>query len=256
MTRTFLAAALITTLPSLAAAGDLYGVDIQNNTLLRIDRDTAECTTIGPVGVNPLNGLAFDPIGVMYAVHPNNGLYRVDLQTGDATFVGPFGLEFANINGLAFDPIDRILYATSNTFNSLYTLDPGSGAATLVAKIGGGYSEIEGLGYDNAKRILYGLAALQKRIVTIDTETGMATPIPGPGLPGSIWRGLEFDNERFNIWGTAAGPLLYGIDPKTGACEEIGVLPATVQGLAIANAKPPCYADTNGDGTLDLFDFL
>ena len=51
-------------------------------------------------------------------------------------------------------------------------------------------------------------------------------------------------------------PLLYGIDPKTGQSEEIGILPGAVQGLAIADVKPPCYADTNGDGTLDLFDFL
>jgi hypothetical protein len=237
-----------------AAAIDLYGVDIGNNNLITIDRDTGQGTVVGPVGVNPLNGLAFDPIGVMYALHPNTGLYTVDLATGMASFVGPFGIDSANVNGLAFDPIDRILYATDNTSNSLYTLNPATGTATLVAKIGGGFSEIEGLGYDNAKRILYGITSLQDRVVTIDTDTGLAAPIPGPGLPGFIWRGLEFDNERFNLV-ASAGPVLYGIDPKTGSFEEIGIMTGTVQGLAFAKSLP-CYADFNNDGTLDLFDFL
>jgi hypothetical protein len=251
----FSVAALALTVGPTATAGDLYGIDIGPDTLLTINRDTAEVTPVGPVGIDPLNGLAYDAdSGTMYALQPNDGLYRVDITTGQSKFIGSFDLpDFANVNGLAFDPIDDILYATDNNSNALLILDPTTGSATTVGAITGGFTEIEGLGYDARDRILYGITALERRIVTIDVTTAAAAPIPGPQLPGEGWRGLEFDPER-RILFASAGNRLHAVDPATGVATLVGTMQvAFVQGLAFV---PTCYADFTGDGTLDLFDFL
>ena len=75
------------------AQGQLYGIEQQNDNLIKIDKATAAATVVGPLGVNALftSGLAFDPkSGTLYFSNlefAGNGVYRVDKNTGTATFI-------------------------------------------------------------------------------------------------------------------------------------------------------------------------
>ncbi|UXI67595.1 DUF4394 domain-containing protein [Tahibacter amnicola] len=81
-----------------SATGDLYGVDIDNDSLIRIDKRSGFATVIGPLGfdANFAQDLDFDERdNVLYmASHAGNGdgtLRRVDLGTGHATTIGRIG---------------------------------------------------------------------------------------------------------------------------------------------------------------------
>lgn len=75
------------------ADGQLYGIEQQNDNLVRIDKATGASSVVGPLGVNALftSGLAFDPSsGTLYFSNlefAGNGVYRVDKTTGQATLI-------------------------------------------------------------------------------------------------------------------------------------------------------------------------
>ncbi|MFC4819219.1 DUF6923 family protein [Dokdonella ginsengisoli] len=75
------------------ADGQLYGIEQQNDNLVRIDKVTGASSVVGPLGVNALftSGLAFDPSsGTLYFSNlefAGNGVYRVDKTTGQATLI-------------------------------------------------------------------------------------------------------------------------------------------------------------------------
>jgi hypothetical protein len=70
-------------------AGTLYGVSADTDELLVIDPDTAQVTSVGPLGfdVSIQGGLTFDPAGDLWLVSDND-LYSVDAQDGQATLFG------------------------------------------------------------------------------------------------------------------------------------------------------------------------
>jgi len=81
-------------------AGDMYGVDIAKDMLVKIDPVTGVGTLIGSIGFNAnhAQGLSFEPTsGVLYYAAFNNDtdegrgeLRIVDTTTGNTTLVGPF----------------------------------------------------------------------------------------------------------------------------------------------------------------------
>lgn len=91
-------------------AGQLYGVSKtakgEVSTLYRINKETAECTAIGPTGLNPeyVQSMAFDPVtDKLYwaetELNGTSGLYEVDITTGKASKIAAFANdeEFAGI---------------------------------------------------------------------------------------------------------------------------------------------------------------
>lgn len=94
------------------ANGEMFGVDIQNDTLLAIDKTTGVGSVIGPLGFDAGHdvGLDFDEdANVLYLVAMNFGsrqseLRTVNTSTGATTLVAPFirdGLDAPDIIALA-----------------------------------------------------------------------------------------------------------------------------------------------------------
>jgi subtilisin-like proprotein convertase family protein len=81
------------------SAGQLYGYDIVNDTLLSIDKATGASTVVGSLGfdANYGQGMGFDAAsGQMYLAAFNNVTFQAelriaDLATGNTTLVGAFG---------------------------------------------------------------------------------------------------------------------------------------------------------------------
>jgi len=82
-------------------------------------------------------------------------LYRIDPATAAATLVGPIvnatGGGAIGITGLAFDPINTLLYGISVAFTStggntvarsLFTIDPNTAVATFIGNLGSAHSDI------------------------------------------------------------------------------------------------------------------
>ena len=96
-------------------ANVIYGVrNVSGSagTLVRIDPNTAETTTVG--SCDDARCIAFDAAGgVLYAVGSNTTLSSIDVATGASTtlFTDP---ELGRIFGLAFDPVTRTLYGADN----------------------------------------------------------------------------------------------------------------------------------------------
>jgi len=126
--------------------GTLYGTFIDGpnrpSSLVTVDVSTGALTTIGPTGLGPITGLAYDgAAGVMYGSTSGAfgaaDLVTIDLTTGAATVVGSMGIN--RVGSIEF--LDGTLYAAtsqrSSTPGRLYTVDTWTGAATLVAPISG-----------------------------------------------------------------------------------------------------------------------
>jgi hypothetical protein len=92
------------------ADGDLYGLDIAADNLLRIDASTGAGTVIGPIGFNAeyAQGMSFDKVSgtlflAAYSEMSYGELREVDTETGATTLVGPFP-DQAEVDSLAFAP--------------------------------------------------------------------------------------------------------------------------------------------------------
>ena len=96
------------------AAGNLYGLDINDDSLYNIDKTTGQGTAIGSTGLdlNFAQDIAFDRdngtlYGALYAM--GGGLYQIDVNTGTATLLAEYGDE---IDALAI-PYTTIKYTVA-----------------------------------------------------------------------------------------------------------------------------------------------
>ncbi len=93
------------------ADGEMYGVDISNDTLVQIDPTTGAGTVVGSIGFDAdfAQGMDFEPVsGVLYLAAYNatdaQGELRIaDTDTGNSVLVGAFP-EGAEVDALAFTP--------------------------------------------------------------------------------------------------------------------------------------------------------
>ena len=131
--------------------GVLYGTAIpfqcQPSELKILDPDKGTSTPVGPTGVGPISGLAWDEnAGIMYGITgcSQQGpaeLVTIDLATGAATVVGPTGI---TAGSLEFGP-DDMLYAggDNNEGGNLYQINTSDGSATLIGPTG--FDNVTGL---------------------------------------------------------------------------------------------------------------
>ena len=91
------------------ADGEMYGVDIFDDSLYAIDKSNGNASLIGTVGfnMNYAQDMAFDlSTGILYfAGFDGNAftdsIYTVDLTTGLATLVGPIGPSLGEVDGMS-----------------------------------------------------------------------------------------------------------------------------------------------------------
>jgi len=141
------------------AQGEMYGVDIVNDVLVRIDPTTGAGQVVGSIGFNAnyAQGMDFEETtGVLYLAafnaNTSQGELRIcDTGTGNSVLVGTFpggdevdGLAFATFAGgdvpwLAEEPVTGTVEADSTfdvevTFTALPTMTEGTYTAFLVVK--------------------------------------------------------------------------------------------------------------------------
>lgn len=166
----------------------------QTGTVFRLDMATGALKLATPEGglFPSLDGLAFDPQGVLYGLRQGGAaLYIVNPFTGETTLVGNLGLtlsEPASVGGLAFAP-DGVLYAAlgGDTDSHLYRLSKATGVATWVGAIG--FARVCGLRF--------------------------FTPPPGPLLVRRAFPWLEV------AWPHARGGILQTTDQLPGFWRDV-----------------------------------
>ncbi len=162
----------------------LYGTAILGrggpSELRILDPWTGDSQLIGPTGVGPVSGLAYDDAtGVMYGIAGggqfSSDLYSIDLTTGAATTIGTTGFRAGS---LEFGP-DGMLYGGGGgqDFGNLYRIDPATAEATFVGNTG--FGTLSGLALKAAQFAgdFYKVNLLEN--TTLEVET--STPAGGPG---------------------------------------------------------------------------
>lgn len=167
--------------------GELYGV---NDTLYRVDKNTATLTRIGnglqataPGVPSEAVALAFSSDGVLYAGVDGNKLATVDTATGKASLIGSLSAGYSYSGDLAFAPDGR-LFATASgqdIYDELLLIDPQTGAGTPMGNIG--YRKVFGLQFIGST--LYGLSeGSPSSLIAINTATGKGTLVRTLDLRG------------------------------------------------------------------------
>jgi hypothetical protein len=132
--------------------GFLNATSGDNSTVYSFTETPGSGALIGSTGgVAGIDGLAFDPGDVLYALgqNANNNLYTVNQLTGALTLVGATGVVGSNaVGGLAF--LGNTLYGVINS--SLYTINTTTGAATLIGAVG--FNGVSGLGFLDADQAI------------------------------------------------------------------------------------------------------
>jgi len=94
-----------------APKGDkLYGVSF--TTLVGIDALTGATTSIGDIGYDGVNALAFSNTGVLYAATLYGDFLRLNTTTGQGTWIGSYGSGMSSTGDMVFLSNDT-LYAVA-----------------------------------------------------------------------------------------------------------------------------------------------
>lgn len=109
------------------------------------------------------HALAGDAIaGALYMASNGGEFYSIDPTTGTSTFKGFLTLDGTALTvfgmaGMAFDPVNGILYGVSSgaSYSTLYTIDPGTAVATLLGYLDLGTGGMAGLAYDYENGLLF-----------------------------------------------------------------------------------------------------
>ncbi len=247
-------------------AGFLFGssVTYPHRPLITIDTNTGVGSTVGPLGISNVSGLAFDRnSNTLYGVATFlDQLLSINTITGDATVIGHLGGGH-NAHELAFDSNTNTLYGVGSTNSQLLKINTSTGAATVIGSFGIGF--VGGLAFDANSNTLYGSDPVgTDQLLTIDTNTGAATTVGsfGYGFVG----GLAFDSNSNTLYGVdRSNPFgqLVTINTSTGAATAVGgsVGVSNVFGLAFApDSDPspvpePCSLALLGIGGLTLLGF-
>jgi hypothetical protein len=201
-------------------------------------------------------GLTADENGVLFSIDGYNDgnsdrLFTIDAETGAGAVVGDTGFNW-NFRAVAYDSSTRTLYGATD--NNLFIFDPATGAGKLVAPITGAtLDQLTTLAIDD-KGNAYITDIGDVGLFTLNLATGEATHLGNLDPGQTNWfDDLDFDSAG-TLWGGRLQGGLYTVD--IAGLSTTFKYGGTFRGLAFSGATETCYADFNGDGLLDLFDFL
>ncbi|MGH2543977.1 MAG: hypothetical protein ACRDIB_14340, partial [Ardenticatenaceae bacterium] len=196
-----------------ASLGGITAYSIEHLSATFVSFTLEEPGTLNTIsGTNPLDyWVAGDflngDFSTLYAVDLVNGKFsRFDTTSGAETVIAtvPPGGDLHTWHGMAYDPTDGTLYASSsNCFSSatLYTLDPETGAADEIGSTTDATC-ITGIAV-NPQGDMYGLDMGSDNLLQIDKATGAVTAIGYVGFDSLFSQGMDFD-ERTGILYLAA----------------------------------------------------
>lgn len=220
--------------PSRAAvstAGFAFATETQNLRATRLDLDAPE--RLDFVGLAPDFIWAGD-FGVgdnsfAYAVNERNQFVTIDTLTGTQTLLGalvPLGTEVWS--GMALDPTDGIMYATSTNAvtSSLYVIDVDVPSATRVGAML--FPSVVALAVDD-DGAMFALDVIRDELVSVDKTTGAGTTIGSIGFDSNFGQGMAFDPATKQLYISAFNNFRFQselrvADRTTGATEVVGIL--------------------------------
>lgn len=215
----------------------LYGSSTVTDHLLKIDPATGATFVIGAFGVRnfTMHALAYDSINdLLYGAQEKQDgskgseLYEIDVKTAAASLVGANDVvDF--VGGMAFDPINDVMYLSDPADGLLWTIDLTNGSVDLVGSFGVGGSGIAvGLAYHPDVGLVgshnHFNADIDDELFMIDSATGQASLI-GRINAGNV-TGLTFTIQSIATF----------LDIKPGSCpnplnrSSHGMMPAAILG--------------------------
>ncbi|HEU4930159.1 MAG TPA: choice-of-anchor D domain-containing protein, partial [Candidatus Krumholzibacteria bacterium] len=170
-----------------------------------------------------------------YAVNDLNQFMQIDTTNGTQTILGsivPFGGEIWT--GMAFDPTDGSMYATSTDVfsSSLYLIDVANVTSTRIGSIN--MPGIIACAIDNEGN-MYAHDLVTDELVSINKTTGAGTPIGSLGFDANFGQGMGYDGETGTLYLAAFNNFTFQAelrvaDVTTGNTALIGVLGSDVPG--------------------------
>jgi hypothetical protein len=221
--------------PDLAAAGTVYAVDAESQTIVGFDAATGAVNgsipTPGLASGGP-DGLAASGSSLFFVnANGSNLIHEVDAATGAGVDAFPAPLLMGGTDGLAFT--DGFLYTLDGTADTIFKVDTATGE--VVGSCSTGMWAAGGLAAEDGRLfVILGLMS----VVELDPDS--CAVLGGPfAAPGSDFLlGLAFDGTRLYA-STYFTPAVYTMDPETGAVMDSfqpGFVPS---GLASSSAAAP-----------------
>jgi len=240
--------------------GRLYAIGDAANNFGTLNPSTGNFARISTPIATP-QGLTYEPfLGVFYAIDSARRLYTIVPSTGAATLRGTVGGTSLTLNGLAFDPKAKVLFAIAQSNGQLVKIDTTTlVAAPLGAPRAGIVGALEvgpGPNYE-----LYGINdSTASRLIKIDKTNGIQTVVGSLGAGIVDCNGLAFNLDDGQFYTVNAGnEQLLRINPATGVATAVGstggVFGSTFGLAAVIDAPVQCPADFNGDGFVTGEDF-
>lgn len=150
-------------------------------------------------------------------------LVEIDPETG--SLLRTIGLVGYEVNGLEFNPRDRILYATTSTNDPVFPdglieIDMTTGAGTPIGLAGRMVNNPTSSGRFDT---MYGWTEDGDDLVSIDRTTGVATVIGDSGVSTSQ-HGLAFDASGTLFLVNRSDGDVYTVNRSTGVATSVGTL--------------------------------
>ncbi len=200
--------------------GDMFGVETERVVLLRIDRASAETKTIGPLGFENIEGLAFSKQAkpVLYGIDNESGkLVTIDMATGRGKAVGDRKVGFKNIECLEFAPDGRLFAFSNRTPDRFITIDAKSGIGREFATIGSNGLDVEGLSFFMAEPSVLFTTGIENPDPKLPSSFGLSQNYPNPfnpatkidvDIPASAQSGVRVRLQIYNILGKLVRTIL------------------------------------------------
>lgn len=191
--------------------------------------------------------------GVLYSIDGyndanNDRLFSIDPATGSGTVVGPTG-ENWNFRCVDVHPSTGVIYATRD--NALYTMNPTTGAATLVSNLTGPTLDQLTAFAIAPNGTAFGTDIGDTGLFAINLATGAMSHVGDVGGSGNWFNDLAF-NSAGVLYGARSQGNVYTVDTSTAL--ETFAFSGQFNGLAFVSDG--CYADCDGNGTLNVFDYI
>ncbi|MCI0452491.1 MAG: choice-of-anchor D domain-containing protein, partial [Candidatus Latescibacteria bacterium] len=222
---------------ALAAIGSAFSLEIGFGQATRFSLGTPEVLDF--VGSAPFwiwaGDFGGDDYAYAYAVDEINQFAQMDTTSGAQTILGtitPFGFE--TWTGMAFDPTDGLMYATSTDIfaSSFYVIDVTVPSATRIGSIG--FPGIIAVAIDD-DGAAWAYDIVTDELVSIDKTTGAGTVVGSLGFDANFGQGMGFDAESGQLYLAAFNNFTFQAelrvaDRTTGATAVVGVLGANQPG--------------------------
>lgn len=240
--------------------GRVYAIGDGANNFGTLNTSTGNFARVSTPIATP-QGMTYEPfLGVFYAIDNARRLYTIVPSTGAATLLGTVSGTTLVLNGLAFDPRAKILYAIAQSNGQLVKIDTTTLATTLLgAPRAGTVGALEvGPGPDFE---LFGINdSTASRLIKLDKTNGIQTVVGSLGTGIVDCNGLAFNPDDGQFYTVNAGnEQLLKVDPATGVATVVGstggVFGSTFGLAGSIDAPVECPADFDGNGFVTGEDF-